>query len=233
MKDFVDIKPSLRFMDRYVIRLGILNAIRSSLSMFKGDLLDFGCGRMPYKEMIMKDSKTSKYVGMDIQSDLNYGDVKPDVFWDGLVMPFSDESFDVAFGTEVLEHCPDPQEIFNELYRVLRSNGVLFFTVPYIWNLHEVPHDEFRYTPFSLERMLLKAGFSDIKISATGGWHASFAQMIGLWCRRAAGGRLSSWFVSLAFYPFWKLLILKDKKPEKFREGVMMPGMYVTASKTN
>lgn len=33
-------------------------------------------------------------------------------------------------------------------------------------NLHEVPNDEYRYIPFSIERLLIEAGFVDIEIKA-------------------------------------------------------------------
>ncbi len=231
MKDFVELKPSLRMMDRYVIRKGILDSIQKSMESFNGKLLDFGCGKMPYRSFLESNSNIEEYVGMDISSDLDYGAVKPDVTWDGVTMPFGDNVFNVTFGTEVLEHCPDPQRVLDENYRVLNEGGILFFTVPFLWNLHEVPYDEFRYTPFSLERMLKKAGFDEVNIYPTGGWHASFAQMIGLWCRRAAGGKWSTLLFSILFYPFWRLLIRKDKPVKKMGEGTLMPGLYVVAKK--
>ena len=100
-------------------------------------------------------------------------------------MPFENNQFDSAFGTEVLEHCPYPKAILKEVNRVLKPGGIFFFTVPFIWPLHEVPHDEFRYTPFSLKRLLEESGFEKIELEATGGWHASLAQMLGLWIKGA------------------------------------------------
>jgi len=72
----------------------------------------------------------------------------------------------------------------KEIWRVLKPGGILFFTVPFLWNLHEIPYDEYRYTPFALKRHLTQSGFNEIEIKAMGGWDAALAQMLGLWVRR-------------------------------------------------
>src|SRR5690606_37327284 len=117
--------------------------------------LDVGCGRMPYRDLILSESQVSRYVGLDIDTALHYDSkIRPDVYWNGVTMPFPDSSFDSAMATEVLEHCSDPTIILGEVYRVLKPGGTFFFTTPFLWNLHEVPRDEFRLTPFYLERLL-------------------------------------------------------------------------------
>lgn len=47
-----------------------------------------------------------------------------------LDIPFEDASLDMIIMTDVLEHVPDVSRALSELYRVLRINGVLVFTVP-------------------------------------------------------------------------------------------------------
>jgi len=89
-----------------------------------------------------------------------------------------------SIATEVFEHCPDPEIVMKEIWRVLKLGGILFFTVPFLWNLHETPYDEYRYTPFALKRHLTQSGFTEIEIKAMGGWDAALAQMLGLWVRR-------------------------------------------------
>lgn len=141
---------------------------------------------MPYKNFILENSKVTAYTGIDIENALEYDkDVKPDCYWDGITIPFDDYYFNTALATEVLEHCPDPKITLSETYRVLKQGGYFLFTVPFLWNLHEIPHDEYRFTPYALERLLREAGFSEIQITPHGGWHASLAQMMGLWVRRA------------------------------------------------
>ncbi|WP_338359082.1 class I SAM-dependent methyltransferase [Yeosuana marina] len=233
MIGFTDIEFNYKVLDRYYVRTSIFEAIKISLFHFKDNLLDIGCGKMPYRDYVLKHSKVKSYVGLDIEMALEYDtSVKPDFTWDGETMPFENESFDCALGTEVLEHCPEPAIILNEVYRVLKPEGIFFFTVPFLWNLHEVPNDEYRYTPFSLERHLKNAGFNEIEIKATGGWHASMAQMLGLWVRRSPMSKMKRKYLSLALKPIISYLIKIDKNTKvNFVNGQMITGLYGTAKK--
>ncbi|MNL18386.1 hypothetical protein D3C87_1395290 [compost metagenome] len=231
--NFVQIELRDSNLDRYYIRTSILNALKENLKRFSGEILDIGCGKMPYKDYILKYSNATKYIGLDIEDALVYdSEVKPDFTWNGINMPFENNSFDCAFGTEVLEHCPEPEIILKELHRVLKEDAIFFFTVPFLWNLHEVPHDEYRYTPFSLQRHLENSGFKDIEIKALGGWHASLAQMLGLWVRRAPMSAKKRKVLSSVLKPFILFLIKKDKNLTiNFKEGQMITGLYGIAKK--
>ncbi|RED19587.1 ubiquinone/menaquinone biosynthesis C-methylase UbiE [Flavobacterium cutihirudinis] len=232
-KDFINISFEIQNLDKYYIRSSIFEALKNSLPNLKDSLLDIGCGKMPYKDYILENSSVTSYIGLDIEGALAYdSNVKPDFIWDGKTMPFENNSFQSAFGTEVLEHCPDPEIVLKEVYRVLRHDGFFFFTVPFLWNLHEVPHDEYRYTPFSLRRHLEAAGFNEIEINATGGWHAAMAQMLGLWVRRSQMGARKRIFLSFFLKPIIHFLINIDKKSKvSFIEGQMITGLYGTAKK--
>ena len=225
---FTDVKFSKDNLDTYYIRLSILNAISDCCPFFAGKLLDVGCGKMPYRQYILDNSKIEEYFGLDLECARKYDNsVTPDYLWDGVIMPFGDNHFDCAIATEVLEHCPEPEIALKEIFRVLKPNGVFFFTVPFLWNLHEVPHDEYRYTPFSLERHLRNAGFSDIVIKATGGWHASMAQMLGLWVKRAPLKNGVRKMLSYVLKPIIGILIRKDQNiSRKFKEGQMITGLH-------
>jgi glycosyltransferase involved in cell wall biosynthesis len=225
---FTKIAFSTNNLDRYLIRTSVFNAIKEILPQLKGLLLDIGCGKMPYRTFILKNSEVTKYIGLDIDGALKYDtNIKPDFTWDGKIMPFDAGSFDCVFATEVLEHCPEPEIVLKETYRVLKPGGILFFTVPFLWNLHEVPRDEYRFTPFALERHLKNSGFTFVSIKATGGWHASLAQMIGLWVRRAPLKKTIRLILSHLFKPIVRYLINQDKKRViLFNEGQMITGLY-------
>ena len=228
MRDqFTDIELNRKTLDRFYIRSSIFEALKAALPSLSGKLLDAGCGKMPYRRYILENSSVTEYVGLDIESALVYEeDVKPDFYWDGVQMPFENEQFDSVIATEVLEHCPDPEVILKEINRVLKPGGYFFFTVPFLWNLHEVPHDEYRYTPFALERHLKNSGFSEIEIKATGGWHASMAQMLGLWVRRSPMTDRKRKLLSRILLPVVRKLIKKDNaKNVEFKEGQMITGL--------
>jgi SAM-dependent methyltransferase len=230
--NFINIKLESYNLDTYFIRTSIFNYLKDTLPQFKGNLLDIGCGKMPYRKYILENTEVNNYVGLDIEGALDYdSSIKPDYTWNGEKMPFNENSFDCAFATEVLEHCPQPETVLKEVFRVLKPNGIFFFTVPFLWNLHEVPHDEYRYTPFSLERHLKNSSFTSVTIKATGGWNSSLAQMLGLWVRRKPMLDKKRKILSYVLKPIIQILINRDIKPNKFEETTMITGLYGTAIK--
>ncbi|MCB7481324.1 class I SAM-dependent methyltransferase [Christiangramia sediminis] len=233
MENFTNVNLTVSNLDRYFIRKSILENIELISSKLTGELIDIGCGKMPYKNYILKNSQVEAYIGLDIETAINYDEnIKPDFYWDGITMPFDSNSFDCALATEVLEHCPEPEVVLKEIYRILKTDSIFFFTVPFLWNLHEVPHDEYRYTPFSLKRHLMNAGFEDIEIKATGGWHASMAQMLGLWARRSPMTSIKRKILSYFLKPVIRYLIKMDQpKNIEFTEGQMITGLTGTAKK--
>ena len=232
MDRFIRVELRRDNLDIYCIRTAIFRAVDDAAKHMHGTLLDIGCGKMPYKEHIMKTSKLSSYVGLDIDTALQYDAVvKPDFFWDGKQMPFEENHFDCAMATEVLEHCPDPLVVMKETFRVLKPGGFMFGTIPFLWPLHEVPHDEYRYTPFALRRLFQEAGYERIEIHATGGWHASMAQMLGLWMKRSPlPARFKRWAPRILM-PIYKKLLKMDRPPSDFSESTMITGLKVMAYK--
>lgn len=231
--NFTDVPFTLDNLDRYVIRTAILNCLNQYIPQFHGALLDMGCGKMPYRQLISENSSITEYVGLDIESAIEYDEqVKPDYTWDGVKMPFNDESFQCVIATEVLEHCPFPDITLNEAWRVLKPGGLFFFTTPFFWNLHEIPHDEYRFTPYSLARHLKNSGFSEIEIKASGGWHTSLAQMLGLWVRRSKLPPTKRKYLSMIIKPIMKKLLRLDAgRKIDFNKDSMVTTLYGTARK--
>jgi len=231
--DFLNPQLSSRTLDTYLVRRGIVTAIEQNLHRFSGLCLDIGCGYMPYKPLLLAEhSPIQTYLGLDLP-DNPYQ--VPDLTWDGVVIPLEPNSVDCAIATELLEHCPHPNQVIAEIHRVLKPEGLLLFSVPFLWNLHCVPHDEYRFTPFSLERLLQAEGFTNIQLQAIGGWDASLGQMLGLWARRRFRGgpkkTLARNLMSAVLMPIvWGLYQL-DRPPTHFHESVMITGLTGTAQK--
>lgn len=48
----------------------------------------------------------------------------------GEKLPFDDESFDIVYSSNVLEHVNSPEQVFSEAFRVLKKGGFLQFVIP-------------------------------------------------------------------------------------------------------
>lgn len=224
---FTDIQFNSSTLDRYYVRISISKSLSDLGPNFKGKLLDAGCGEMPYKTTILSNFNVTEYVGLDIEGALNYNSsIRPDYEWDGVNMPFENDTFDTVLATEVLEHCPYPSVFLSEVYRVLKPTGKILFTVPFLWSLHEIPHDEHRYTPFALNRLFKDAGFKKSIIKPLGGYDASLAVMLGLWINRHRGNALKDKLLRRCLMPIIKKLIKIDSPSAEYKEGAMFTGFY-------
>jgi SAM-dependent methyltransferase len=122
----------------------------------KGEILDFGCGSMPYRDLL---SNATSYIGLEYDTLENRINKRADIFYDGERIPLEDNSIDGALSTQTLEHVPNPERIVQEWFRVIKCGGKLLLTVPFMWPEHEMPYDFQRYTTQGLYSLLEKNGF--------------------------------------------------------------------------
>jgi SAM-dependent methyltransferase len=79
------------------------------------------------------------------------------------------DRYDTILCSEVLEHVPRPDDTLSELHRVLRPEGNLILSVPFLSRLHEEPYDYFRFTEHGLKTLLARHGFTVRRLLVTGG----------------------------------------------------------------
>jgi ubiquinone/menaquinone biosynthesis C-methylase UbiE len=103
---------------------------------------------------------------------------KVDVVGDAQALPFCGESFDTIMCNEVLEHVPEPSQLFSEAVRVLEPGGYLLLTTPQTWGLHLEPHDYYRFTIYGLRHQAEKSGLDVIEIEPTSGLWATMASRV-------------------------------------------------------
>ncbi len=137
-------------------------------------VLDIGAGDAPYRELFAH----CDYVTTDWQESVHEWAAEADVLAPADTLPLQDASIDAAVLTQVLEHVPDPAAVLAEAARVLRPGGRVFLTVPFVWELHELPFDFWRFTPASLERLLGGAGFAEIAIAPRSDCFTTLAQLM-------------------------------------------------------
>lgn len=74
-----------------------------------------------------------------------------------------DETFDVIFCTEVLEHTNDPFACAETLRRMLKPNGICYVSTPFNFRIHNPLPDNWRFTEHGL-RILFK-NFSNVTVT--------------------------------------------------------------------
>ncbi len=131
------------------------------LAQQPGILLDLG-GGTPYQGYIRRGDVGSQtaYLCLDIRREAH-----PHVVADALSLPIADEAVNAIFCNAVLEHVSNPQQVINEMYRVLTGPGKIMTAVPFIYPYHDQV-DYFRFTHTALQQMFHQ--FSRVQIVPVG-----------------------------------------------------------------
>ncbi len=142
-----------------------------------GQLLDLGCGKVPlyghYRHRVRRVT-TADWANtphgaehVDHEVDLN----RP--------IDLAGAAYDVIILSDVLEHLLRPQVLWGELARLLRPGGVVLLNVPFMYWLHEQPHDYHRYTEHALRAEARQVGLEVIELLPVGGLLEVMADMTG------------------------------------------------------
>nr|WP_247710918.1 class I SAM-dependent methyltransferase [Qipengyuania aestuarii] len=133
----------------------------------RGHLADFGCGKVPfygiYADLVDQvtciDWPNSAHESnhIDIEADLN------------CPICVDDAIFDTIFCSSVLEHIWDHRMMWREMTRSLKPGGTMIMGVPFIYGLHEVPHDYFRWTRYAFEKACEENGLEIVELEPYGG----------------------------------------------------------------
>ncbi len=133
----------------------------------RGRILDLGCGRCPFFGLYRP--LTDDVVCVDwekSQHPVEHADLYCDL---SQRLPLEDASFDTVLHTQVLEHIPTPESLVQEISRVLKPDGKLILSVPFMYWIHEAPYDYYRYTEYALQRFCAVADFELLELTALGG----------------------------------------------------------------
>ncbi len=138
-------------------------------------LLDAGAGEGKHKGRFARQ----RYVGVDLGvGDGTWNYSRLDAVADLERLPFADGCFDACINVVTLEHLREPKKALSEMARVLRPGGRFVLAAPLEWEVHQAPHDYFRYTRFGLEYLLTEAGFSGLRVEPVGGYFRLLARRL-------------------------------------------------------
>ncbi|MEK7464042.1 MAG: methyltransferase domain-containing protein [Patescibacteria group bacterium] len=133
----------------------------SSLNL-SGKIIDLGGSRKSGYHEILKGDFLIEVANIDE----GYGyDHKVDLEKSFLL---SANSYDATLAINVMEHVYDYRNFLSESFRILRQGGSIVIAVPFMIQIHPCPHDYWRYSGDTLEKILSEAGFRDVNVVAVG-----------------------------------------------------------------
>jgi SAM-dependent methyltransferase len=138
-------------------------------------VLDAGAGEATYSRFFQKH----RYCGVDLgigDATWHYGNL--DAVADLAALPFRAGCFDASLNIVTLEHVGNPGVVLKEIARVLKAGASLLLVVPQEWEVHQAPHDYYRFTRFGVQRLLEEAGFIQIAIEPVGGYFRLLARRL-------------------------------------------------------
>ncbi len=140
-----------------------------------GLVLDAGAGEGGHSRLFAK----KRYIGVDLAvGDSAWDYSRLDAIADLASLPFCGGCFDACINVVTLEHVREPGCVLQEIERTLRPGGQLLLIVPHEWEVHQPPHDYFRYTCHGLRYLLEKARLTDIEIRPIGGYFRLMARRL-------------------------------------------------------
>ena len=128
----------------------------------RGRVLDVGGGKNPSYLRFFKKQDNLRFESIDL-----VGDNKVDL--ENGVLPHKDASADYVLLFNILEHIYNHKALAKEVCRALKDGGSVIGFVPFFVGYHPDPHDYFRYTAESLERIFKDAGFGSADVRPVGG----------------------------------------------------------------
>lgn len=142
-------------------------------------------------EIIWNDRKIERQ-GIDV-----YITPTVDVVCDAHYLPFKESEFDGVWIQAVLEHVVEPKKVVDEIYRVLKKNGIVYAETPFMQQVHEGAYDFTRFTVLG-HRYLFK-NFSSILIGANKGTEIVLAWAIKYFFWSIFRNRKLASFIGIAF----------------------------------
>lgn len=144
----------------------LLNDTKEVITWIKsnahGTVLDVGCANRWIEPYLNADTR---YIGIDYwETGEKLYKARPDIFADAACLPIAAQSCDTVILLEVLEHLKRPQDALCEISRVLRPGGSLLLSMPFLYPIHDAPHDYQRLTRHGLERDLMDTGLEVVAI---------------------------------------------------------------------
>lgn len=163
-------KPNVYLSNMNYLNWKELNkSMKQTSKYLSGRCMDIGSGNSPYKSEIL--NKVDEYICVDKASThFHMFQTSKESFIDADItdLPFDENSVDCVVLTQVLEHINEPFKALDEIKRVLKKDGIMILSVPFIYQAHATPYDYFRFSEFGLRQICKKYDFDILEFHHQG-----------------------------------------------------------------
>lgn len=148
------------------IRRELIDKFLLSLNdRFSGVVLDIGGEAKNYRgKFSPPNDKSISWQIVNIDEDSG-----ADIIASAYDIPLKKNYADIILITEVLEHLEKPEEALQEITRLLKPNGIMVATMPFMYQVHGDPYDFTRWTATALKNKITNAGMTVTNIEPMGG----------------------------------------------------------------
>jgi SAM-dependent methyltransferase len=153
----------------FLARNEILSKIIKDKTTLKSsdNVADIGCGTGGFAKVLQQDLNFNvtcidteelaiEYCKKRGLNDLHLGDLKS-------FLDVKSKKYKAAFMLDVIEHIPDDQEVVNQVYQLLETDGYFIAAVPafqWLWSKHDEIHMHYRrYNQNNFKKIFINAGF--------------------------------------------------------------------------
>ena len=145
--------------------LRILQIIETKKLFLKGKSLEFGASINFKKNFSFFSKGENNFHYSNIDNKRNKNIIKMDL---RKKLNIQSNKYDNVLIYNVLEHIDNHSNTFKEIKRIIKKNGNLFGSTPFLYQVHGAPKDYFRFTKDFFAERLKTTGFKKIKIKCLG-----------------------------------------------------------------
>ena len=171
-------------------------------------ILDIGSGNSMMRRVLEDVCRAEHYISTDLDPTDQTA-----VVCDAQALSFRDASMDLVAAFEVIEHIPDTERFLSEIARVLKPEGYLVLSLPFLYGRHDF-QDFYRWTAEGMERVLETQGMKTLVIENRGGTFLTITTLLlnyihsvlspstqGGWRTHGIGKKLFYGFMTILLFP--------------------------------
>jgi SAM-dependent methyltransferase len=143
------VSPHLKFSDRRAVTNDYLKDYLANCSV-KPSFLDVG-GR---RGELQRIAKGFDYSILELEENSEIEDEVQFLVGDICKCPqIADNSYDITYSNNVIEHLKEPWKAVEEIVRITKVGGLFIHIAPFAWRYHPCPIDYFRFTTQGLSHL--------------------------------------------------------------------------------